>query len=174
MASSDKLATYRKKRAVFKRKITYAFKKVKEGIDVNKDALRASVKTSLSEIKAFDNLINELMLPSEDEDSITDANEEIDGQLDYEIEVQSLLSELLPTEDLLSSDKLSNCEVKLPELQCDAFSGEGSSHLNYHTFFSKFHNVVGIRKNISRAAKLTYLKSFLKGYALKIGFPGID
>ena len=62
----------------------------------------------------------------------------------------------------------SDCKVKLPDLKCDNFSGEGATNLQYHNFISQFNNIVGNRVNLAKSTKLTYLLSYLKGYAYKI------
>ena len=55
----------------------------------------------------------------------------------------------------------------MPELKCSSFSGEGSSNLEFHAFITQFNSVIGQRK-LTNVAKLTYLKSYLKGYASKL------
>ena len=63
---------------------------------------------------------------------------------------------------------MADINLKLPDLKCDKFSGEGTNELQYHAFITKFNNVVGYRANLSDATKLTYLKTYLQGYAAKI------
>ena len=38
----------------------------------------------------------------------------------------------------------------------------------YYSFITEFNNVIGLRLNLSEATKLTYLKNYLGGYALKL------
>src|SRR5678816_3820144 len=56
--------------------------------------------------------------------------------------------------------------LKIPALKCGDFSGEKDKH-SFRSFLQEFNNVYGGRKDLSQAVKLQYLKSHLKGYALR-------
>jgi len=56
----------------------------------------------------------------------------------------------------------------LPDIKCDSFSGEGVSNLEFHSFISQFDNIIGLRTNLTNSIKFTYLRSYLRGYALKL------
>src|SRR5678816_1960467 len=56
--------------------------------------------------------------------------------------------------------------LKIPALKCGDFSGDKDKH-SFRYFLQSFNNVYGERRDISKAIKLQYLKSHLKGYALK-------
>ena len=91
---------------------------------------------------------------------------ELDDQSNYYAEVKRKLSFISVTEKktVLHEDY----NLKLPDIKCDSFSGEGTSHLEFHSFITQFNNIVGFRDNLSKCTKLIYLKSYLKGYALKL------
>ena len=67
-----------------------------------------------------------------------------------------------------ASVSTNDSKLKLPELKCPVFDGEGATQLQYHAFITSFNNIVGCRKNITDSIKLTYLKSYLSGYAAKV------
>lgn len=97
--------------------------------------------------------------------------EEADKQSEYELDVRGKLEEMRkpePVESKLSVKRSYYSDLKLPNLTCDTFSGEGTCHGEYFAFITKFNNVIGMRESLPPSVKFTYLKSFLKGYALKL------
>jgi len=105
-----------------------------------------------------------------DDESIPDSlSIEIDKQTEYITEIHNKLSLFNSTAVVPDKPKSSsNCKLKLPDLKCDSFTGEGTSQLQFHSFLSQFNNIVGFRSEISDSVKLTYLRNYLKGYALKL------
>ena len=93
-------------------------------------------------------------------------DKEIADQTSYSISVRVKLNNLSVAENVSVPSLPEN--MKLPEIKCDTFSGENSSVLQYHTFKNQFMNIVGSRVNLSKTIKLTYLKSYLRGYAFKL------
>lgn len=154
-----------KKRAACKRRITSLFtKKASDASAVDTNVMKDMINNFLAEINDFDIKVNALL--SELEES--EYNDEIEKQTLYLAEIKTKLSALVPAAEPNSSIASLNFDLKLPDLKCDYFSGETSSSLEYHTFISQFNNCIGFRSNLSNSIKLSYLKSYLKGYAFKI------
>ena len=63
--------------------------------------------------------------------------------------------------------KLQSNPVK-PKLQCSQFSGKDVDKLELKNFLIQFQNCVDAGGNLPGSAKLTYLRSYLTGYAYKI------
>ena len=63
--------------------------------------------------------------------------------------------------------KLQSNPVK-PKLQCSQFSGKEADKLEFKNFLIQFQNCVDAGGNLPGSAKLTYLWSYLTGYAYKI------
>ena len=155
-------------RAVLKRKITINLKLFEDDASsVNVTNCRDIIKGFLSEIEAHDSKINEIYLTNQDGDDISeDFASELEQQSRYAADIRNKISVQTSLPEV--SGESSNCKLKLPDIKCDVFSGEGSSYLEYHSFMSQFMNITGLRTNLSDSTKLTYLKSYLRGYALKL------
>ena len=160
------------KRSVVKRRITNTFNNIETEQTAREVSVRL-IQDYLTEIRACDAEINEydfskLANPDEMDEA---CEREIDSQTDYFTEISSRIASLCSTEVKTERAELQasgNVKLRLPELSCDTFTGEGTSHLEYHSFISCFNNVVGSSKNISGSTKLSYLKNYLKGYASKL------
>ena len=66
--------------------------------------------------------------------------------------------------------KLQSNPVK-PKLQCSQFSGKDVDELEFKKFFIQIQNCVDAGGNLPGSAKLTYLRSYLIGYAYEIISP---
>ena len=161
------------KRAVLKRKITLTLKQVPdEDSAFDYENGFKLISSYLSDIKVVDNLISDIICSLCFDGSIPDSCEtELEGQSKYLLDIESRLNQLRVAEDSEVSSApaniVSDCNLRLPDLRCDYFSGEGSNELQFHSFLTQFNNVIGFRNNLSKSTKLTYLKTYLKGYALK-------
>ena len=163
------------KRAAVKRKITGTFKKL-DGCSTlaNKQAGIAVVNSLLDQISNLDTDINDAYFQAcNAEFDLSETYErELDGQTDYAVDVRARLTDLSPNsanKPLVEQTGIaSNCKLKLPDLKCESFSGEGVNNLQFHAFQTKFDNIIGNRSDISNSTKFTYLTSYLKGYALKL------
>ena len=104
---------------------------------------------------------------SSDPEIINDDHmKELESQTNYQIKITTRLKELnMPDHKQISACKM---DVKLPNLQCAFFSGESHTATEYSAFIAQFNNVVGWRANLSDSVKLTYLGSYLRGYAFKV------
>lgn len=169
------------KRAAVKRKITNAFTKFDQ--DSNPSTGKACaelVESLMRQIEEFDCRINEQFIQTclDAEELSDEYAAELDRQSEYAFEIRNKLSVIsqtsttstgsVPPPDAPIDKTPSNCRLKLPEIKCDYFSGEGTSPLEYHTFISKFNNLIGLRTDIKTTTKFTYLFTYLKGYALKL------
>ena len=166
------------RRGAVKRKITIALDKITD--DSSKEEIDLCLETCtdlLKDIKSLNGVIEDVFVSHCKEAELEDNPlyiDEIDGQAEYNYLIGLRLGELKKRVTVISSGEVIpassklNCEVKLPDLKCPVFSGEGNNNLEYHSFLSQFNNAVGLRKNLSPATKLTYLRSYLKGYAQKV------
>ena len=166
-------------RAISKRKITLALNKLEaDTSSSNVDNCKKLINGLLDVIAKFDNDIIEIISNNCEGDFDAECATELDNQFEYVHAIKARLAEFSePPVNALNSFQLSshnstilasNCDLKLPTLNCDTFSGEGTSSLQYHNFLSQFKNIIGDRSNISDSIKLTYLKTYLRGYALKL------
>ena len=137
--------------------------------------IKVLVNGYLTEIFEFDEeIISAYALLGETEELNVAIDLELESQADYAVLIKSRLSNLIsddpedrgPTSNVPSASPMST--PRLPELKCDVFSGEGTNHMDYFNFLTKFNNIVGNHKNVSNSTKLTYLRSFLRGFAFKI------
>ena len=174
LKSSSEYKAFVTRRAVVKRKITLTFNQVEaEDSAYSFENFISIIENHLLDIKALDEQINNLLCAffEEDEDS-EECNTELDNQTKYHLSTNEKLNKLKAhvidnssTESVAGT--VSDCNLKLPDLKCQCFSGEGTNELEFHSFISQFNNVIGFRANLSNATKLTYLRTYLKGYALK-------
>ena len=58
--------------------------------------------------------------------------------------------------------------VKIPKLECKIFDGTSKDKLEFKNFLTQFSNCIDACGTLSNANKLTYLRSYLSDYALKI------
>ena len=58
--------------------------------------------------------------------------------------------------------------VKIPKLECKIFDGTSKDKLEFKNFLTQFSNCIVACGTLPDANKLTYLRSYLSGYALKI------
>ena len=160
-----------RKRAIFKTKITKALTNFEACTDgsVDPEILKGVVNANMKDIQEMNDQINDLYLSDVSGNYEVQFEAEISAQTDYDLDIGSKLKSICSV-DVKSSVNVqpSNCILKLPELKCDTFSGEGSSNLEFFEFMTKFDNIVGLRDNLSKSTKFTYLKTYLKGYALKL------
>jgi hypothetical protein len=112
--------------------------------------------------------------------------EEISKEVMYQAQIQTELSKLssnfpivinIPATNANSNNdqlfaaalnKLQTVEVKPPILKCTTFSGTGADRLEFKNFLVQFQNCVDAGGRLPHSAKLTYLRSYLTGYAFKI------
>lgn len=145
-------------RAASKSKVTLTLKKLNAS-SIDSSDVKLFVDTVhglLDQIGNYDSQINELENP---------LWSVLEDQLDYTLDVKRKLN---ASNSLTTNSSVRRPEVKLPALKCAVFRGEGASSLEYSNFLQQFQNVIGSRGCLADSAKLTYLKTYLDGYALKV------
>ena len=96
-----------------------------------------------------------------------DHMKQLEGETSSTLRVETRLKEYsMPKRE--SSMPASKLELKLPNFNCHIFSGESHAATECSTFIAQFNNVVKFRFNLSNSVKLTYLRTYLKSYALKV------
>jgi len=168
--SSDPVKKLKRRRATVKAKITNQLTLINEDSSTeNVTNCKAIIEELLIEIKTYDSEICDLVSGQcSDEDIPADVASELGKQSSYLTSIRNKLSSLVFAESKVSSVTGADCKVKLPEIKLESFTGEGTSHLEYHSFITQFKNLVASRSNLSNSTKLTYPKSYLKGYANKL------
>lgn len=173
---SANIQTLVRKRAVLKRKITLLLKNIDETDQSKVKATKTMITRCLEEIEVFDSQISDAFEGSDDCDDegfSTQLMAEIESQTKYSFDITAKLNQLessISSSPVVKNAKqnVSNCELKLPNLVCRTFSGEGNKFLDYAVFIAEFNNIIGSRKNLDPGTKFTYLKTYLKGYAAKV------
>ena len=134
------------------------------------------IEKALNEVQDWDSKIVEFL--SANKVATLDSgilDREIDRQSDYYLETQSFLSELEPADQnnasfnvsQSSESSITKIDAKVPVLQCGNFSGE-EDKMEFRTFLVQFNNLIDSKRHLSSSAKLTYLRGYLRGYALKV------
>lgn len=160
--------------AVIKRKIIIFLYKYEQADSVTNVDLHAMTTKLLKEVEEYDARISAIYCARDDGEICEDHLNEIVCQSDYSLDVTTKLSKL---KTALSSSVqtiegvakgASNYELKLPNLICGVFTGDSSNSLEFSSFLTQFNNIVGLRGNLSNSTKFTYLRTYLRGYALKV------
>ena len=161
--------TLKRERAVIKRKITIALEKFESSETANavKSSSRDSILSHLKGIERLDNQINAVFCDDDSEDLSNELLMEIDSQTAYSLDVSSRVKDFSPAPTNSNQGHISH-DIKLPNLSCNIFSGEGVGNLEFFDFITQFKNVIGYRTNVSNSSKLIYLRSYLRGYASKV------
>jgi len=161
-----------KRRATIKAKITKQFTLLNNDSNPeNVSNCKQIIESLLGNVQKLDSEICDILAEDCTDDFIPDeVSSELDKQSTYLTTIKNKLSSFVAPKPV-SADPIStssDCKLKLPELRCESFSGEGTSHLEYHSFITQYNNLIGFRKNITDSVKFTYLKTYLKGYANKL------
>lgn len=177
---------YVRNRAVCKRKVTQMLNFITDKLEknelnkVNFESQKALIKTTLAEIKEFDDLFNnyKFELKCSDEDML----KEIDSQTAYHCQVISTISSIENTLNDVNNVTVNSSvnasvrepmnvslsDVRPPVLQCSNFSGEEEDKFAFSNFLTQFKNIIDCKVHLSKSAKLSYLIGYLRGYALCI------
>ena len=172
----EHLSTLKRLRGVQKGKITIFLQNLKRCIPGHRPSVIASIKSSLSRVVELNADIEkafmELPAAVSDDYSLSEAfSAELDGTVDYSAQIESELAKY--TGPIMSDPQVDRSQpvafdLKLPHMNCDSFSGEDKDVLKFTEFLNKFNNLIGHRTTLSDSVKLTYLKSYLTGYASKV------
>ena len=133
---------------------------------------RETIDQFLKKILGVNEQILELFV-SDDIDEEEDIRvHETEQQVVYLDEVNDKLAEIerkLNKKNSPNSDaSAAALPVKLPKLTCKVFNGEGEDKLEFKNFRLQFKNCVDACGKPSDSNKLTYLRSYLSGYAFKV------
>ena len=175
----------RRKRGIFKRKITIYLRKLKEFKDSNQltptlaKGQVEEITKNLKHVQNFDEAINKIMLKNKLQDA--DASyydDELDGQSLYFLETEmelDIFREMSLTRTATSEGshvvfdqligKLNLSEAKLPPIECPVFTGREKDKFSFNTFLNKFQDIIGSKVSLSSTTKQIYLFSYLKDYA---------
>ena len=161
------------KRATVKRKISNALTRVEgESTPELIESCVLNLNVLLETISSYNQQINDLYSDKAVTDTLSpEFLTELDSQSDYVIDIQARILELKSSHLIVPISEPcpnSSVRIKLPELNCPIFSGEKPSELQFYTFYNQFQNVIEFRTDLTNSTKLTYLKGYLSGYALKI------
>ena len=161
-----------KRRAVLKRKITLSLQQNEN--DVEEEvllSLHSIISDHFAQVKLIDEQISDLYCNVDSDELSEEHLHEISNQSDYSFRIVNELTKIkLRTvkKNVDCSNPISHSELKLPNLVCGSFAGEGRNSTEYSSFLIEFNNIIGLRTNLADATKFTYLKTYLKGYALKV------
>ena len=183
LAQEEEVKLLRCRRAGYKGKITSTIKLAQDNLDPdNISNCSKLIESYLDKVQELDCQINSIICEDDSEDEIEDSVvNEIDKQSAYTLRIKSQLTEYVTACQSVERKggyakvtagvdvvNAGGSLVRLPQLQCDTFNGEGSNQLEFHTFITQFKNIIDSRNNVSDSIKFTYLRSYLKGYASKI------
>ena len=169
----DKLKSFVTQRKVIRCRITKLFNNTLQPQSSNLSVTKELVNNYLAEISVIDKQIVNMYIEKCDGDDLDDLTvNEIESQAEYVSRIKTQLADLDKSSPQASNVRVATDNhdshfLRLPPLKCETFSGEGKN-VSFYTFFSKFHSVVNSRTDISKSVKLTYLTSFLTGYAYKL------
>ena len=141
-------------------------------------ARKAAALHTLSEVLEADASIIEIMDKLEEEDLETAKSEEFEEQQDFADNTRDVFSRLeakiapplMPPEkrpETPGGDSVP-LNVRVPKLRCKTFPGKGKDKLEFKNFWTQFQNCIDACGDLSGANKLTYLRSYLDGYALQL------
>ena len=191
MAFTKLVLPQNKSRAGYKSRITIALNDLDQKLSdslLNKDLFEREQSKILRWLDKIEEINTQISEISDKEDiDINDDSRQSDMQSEqlYYSLVQSKLSTVasnfvssqtppsqpppVSDQDALVSAiaKLQSNPVK-PKLQCSQLSGKDVDELEFKNFLIQFQNCVDAGGNLPGSAKLTYLRSYLTGYAYKI------
>lgn len=150
------------KRGGVKHKITNCLSRAEDDdCPENIMVCKNTIKDQLKCIQNLDDQIGECYLENCNEELTEEYKSEMENQSDYAVQIGLKLAALTCETDfkpkVAVEPENSNCKLKLPNLNCPIFSGEGTSHFEYYTFINQFNNIIGLRNNLADSTKLTYL-----------------
>ena len=170
---SEKLPPLVHKRAGYKSYVTVCLKNLKDLSDgdlkIHFKVRKSTILSYLDKVKEVDELIVDLCVQLGDGREL----EEITSQVEYH---DSVLDELTLLERIVEGSSSvgatppphRSLPVEVPKLQCQVFDGTSKDKLEFKNFLVQFFSCIDACGSISDAIKLTYLRSYLSGYALKI------
>ena len=179
------IGSFVSKRAASKTRVTKLSSKLLALVDLgNVDPKifavhKSCIEKSLDDVQEWDAKIISFL--SDNDNAKIDPNildREIDKQSEYFLDIQSFIvsheppnpttSTRLDAEDVQAlAQCLPKSDARLPPMQCGNFSGNDDK-LDFRSFFVQFKNLIDAKRDLTPAAKLSYLRGYLRGYALKV------
>ena len=169
----------KKKRAGFKSRVTVELNQL---VSIPSDQLTSelfehrqeSIIAYLEKIEDVNVSILDIYITHDVDDDNPQKIEEIKGQGDYAVSVRDKLAAVAkllhdkskPVKP--NSGSINETAVKLPRLECDKFDGQTDDKLAFKNFLQQFNNCIDACGQLSNASKLTYLRSYLSGYAFRV------
>jgi hypothetical protein len=177
-------------RGIAKRRITIVFKLLEErdpDVDLTSELIEIQTKAvehNLSQVSVY----NENVLHLFEKFNILEADTELfDAEIlrqeTYAFEINNRLAHYLnisnkvsiqPSKSETSSGDFVKAlndfkfNVKPPPLKCEMFEDNVLNRFQFRNFLLQFENIVGNRKDLNKACKMTYLVSYLQGKAFNI------
>ena len=133
---AQSLKQYIKRRAVLKRKITLSLQQIEIAVD---DAallsLHSIISDHLAQVKLIDDQISDLYCTGDSEELSDEHLHEISNQSEFSFRIVNELTKIKQRTanktDVGSTNPISHSELKLPNLVCGNFSGEGKNSTEY-------------------------------------------
>ena len=171
-----KISALAKKRAGLKAYITVCMKNLNaldvHNLKIHFKARKGTILNYLQKVQKVDKSIIEVY--DQGDESVEERKlAEITSQLGYN---ESIRDELTLIERQIDVSPPANSNpplqpamvVKIPKLECKIFDGTSKDKLEFKNFLTQFSNCIDAYGTLSNANKLTYLRSYLSDYALKI------
>ena len=175
----DLLKPLIKKRGGYKSCITVALNKLCSlSIDdlTKENFLRRqeAIEQYLQKVQDINDQILDVFLDKDVSETDPTKLDEISSQVEYTAQIHDELAKIecninaKSQPDVVTSKSDPLMAVKLPKLTCKVFDGESTDKLEFKNFLLQFNNCVDSSGKLSDSSKLTYLRSFLSGYAFKV------
>ena len=167
-----------KRRGGFKSRVTISLNQLQalpdddltqERFDRRQDA----IKVYLDKIEEVNIEILEIFILHQVPDTDQRKVAEIKNQVDYSDEVSDKLAVVAKRlRDKVKPAPLPSVgnasAVKLPQLKCDTFDGHSTDKLEFKNFLLQFNNCIDACGQLTGSSKLTYLRSYLSGFAFRV------
>ena len=133
-----------------------------------------AIEQYLQKVQDINDQILDVILDKDVSETDPTKLDEINSQVEYTAQIHDELSKIeckinAKSQPGVVASKLDPLmAVKLPKLTCKVFDGESTDKLEFKTFLLQFNNCVDSSGKLSDSSKLTYLRSFLIGYAFKV------
>ena len=172
----EKISALVKKRAGLKSYITVCMNKMHklddENLKIHFKNSKATILSYLQNVQRVDESIIEIY--DQGDESVEERKlSEITSQIEYNDSVRAELTSIekqvdvsLPANNNLPLQP--PMAVKISRLKCKIFDGTFKNKLEFKNFLTQFSNCIDVCDTLSNANKLTYLRSYLSGYALRL------
>ena len=165
--TEEKISTLVASRAGLKAYITVCMKNLNEldvdDLKIHFKARKGIILNYLQEVQKVDKSIIEVY--DQGDESVEERKlAENTSQIEYNDSIRDELTLIERRIDI----SLPTMAVKITKLECKISDGTSKDKLEFKNFLTQFSNCIDACGTMSDANKLTYLRSYLSGYALKI------